>query len=83
MQYGHVMATNALDDDQFAAGAKLDGITRLVDGVVPLIFAGFGFAKYGVAFGAIAAALTYFLMRFIRMHFQILRRFVLILMCLF
>jgi len=30
MQYGHVMATNVLDDDQLAAGAKLDGISHLV-----------------------------------------------------
>jgi len=32
MQYGHVMATNALDDNQQAAGEKLEGTSRILEG---------------------------------------------------
>lgn len=42
MQYGHVMATNFLDEDQLVSGSKLDGISGtiglLVGGILSYVF---------------------------------------------
>ena len=66
MQYGHVMATNVLDDDQLAAGAKLDGISHLVQGVIIIVSGALGFASSGPVLAMIAAGVSLFSMRFIR-----------------
>lgn len=60
------MATNALDDDQFAAGAKLDGISHLVQGVAILVAGVLGFATSGTTLAIFAAAGSFFAVRLIR-----------------
>ena len=60
------MATNALDDDQFAAGAKLDGISLLVQGVAILVAGALGFATSGPTVAIFAAAGSFFAVRLIR-----------------
>lgn len=60
------MATNALDDDQFAAGAKLDGISHLVQGVAILVAGALGFATSGTTLAIFAAAGSFFAVRLIR-----------------
>jgi len=62
----HVMATNALDNDHFGDGAKLDGISLIVQGVA-LLFAGvLGFAASGPILSIFAAAGSFFGIRLIR-----------------
>jgi tetratricopeptide (TPR) repeat protein len=67
MQYVKVMATNVLDDDQLAAGAKFDGISKLVEAVFGLVaFAALSNSKYAVVVASLAGFVSLFLMRSIR-----------------